>query len=61
MDIQDLGRCASVSRSWKLIIQSSLLWSKMDFTKMKYKYVAVSDSNALSANTCMFMYYLKHA
>ncbi|CAB4012185.1 F-box LRR-repeat 13-like, partial [Paramuricea clavata] len=37
VDIQDLGRCASVSRSWKLIIQSSLLWSKMDFTRMKYK------------------------
>ncbi|XP_046839843.1 dynein regulatory complex subunit 6-like isoform X2 [Xenia sp. Carnegie-2017] len=35
VDIQDLGRCASVSRSWKLIIQSSLLWSKIDFTKMK--------------------------
>ena len=37
LSITDVQRCAQVSRSWKMITSSSLLWSKVDLTSIKDK------------------------
>ncbi|XP_050412952.2 dynein regulatory complex subunit 6-like isoform X2 [Patella vulgata] len=35
VDITDIANCACVCRSWKVITQASLLWSKLDFYEVK--------------------------
>jgi len=30
LDVDDLARCAQVCRNWKMLTQSSMLWSKLD-------------------------------
>ncbi|KAJ8301176.1 hypothetical protein KUTeg_020163 [Tegillarca granosa] len=37
VDIADLARCACVCRSWKVIMQASSLWSRLDFYKVKHR------------------------
>ena len=37
VDLCDLARCSCVCRSWKVITQASLLWSRLDLTKIAYR------------------------
>ncbi|XP_078000896.1 F-box and leucine-rich repeat protein 13-like isoform X1 [Glandiceps talaboti] len=37
VDISDLGRCAMVCRSWKMITQTSSLWSRLDLSTVRHK------------------------
>ncbi|XP_069484160.1 F-box and leucine-rich repeat protein 13 isoform X2 [Ambystoma mexicanum] len=37
VDIIDLARCAQVCRSWKIITQTSSLWSSIDFATARHK------------------------
>lgn len=36
LSVGDLGRCARVCRSWKVLIQANILWSKVDFSVVKH-------------------------
>ncbi|KAL5014145.1 hypothetical protein ScPMuIL_008415, partial [Solemya velum] len=35
VDLADLARCASVCRSWKVITQAHILWSRLDFYRVR--------------------------
>ncbi|XP_069085784.1 F-box and leucine-rich repeat protein 13 [Pleurodeles waltl] len=37
VDLIDLARCSQVCRSWKMITQTSSLWSSIDFTAARHK------------------------
>ncbi len=37
LDITDLARCSRVCRSWKVITQSSSLWSRLDLSKATHR------------------------
>lgn len=39
LSIVDLYRCAQVCRSWKIITNSNILWSKLDLSTVKDKYI----------------------
>ncbi|KAL9960679.1 hypothetical protein ACROYT_G034165 [Oculina patagonica] len=45
VSVGDLGRCARVCRSWKVLIQANILWSKIDFSVVKH-----SATNKVAAN-----------
>ena len=35
LDLMDLGRCARVSRAWKIITGAPSLWSNLNFNKVR--------------------------